>query len=141
MKARKAQKGDLVIATTSETDEEVCKAVAWLGNEKIAVSSDACIYRHKLNPKYVSYFFQTDQFHQQKRQFITGTKVRRVNVNNLVKILIPVVSQKEQTRIVYFLDKLDALTNSLKVGLPREIELRQKQYEYYRNQLLNFPYE
>ncbi len=139
MKARKAQKGDLVIATTSETDEDVCKAVAWLGNEEIAVSSDACIYRHKLNPKYVSYFFQTEQFQKQKRQYITGAKVRRVNVNNLAKILIPVVSQEEQARIVYILDKFDVLTNSISTGLPYEIELRQKQYEFYRGRLLNFP--
>ena len=87
-KARKAKTGDLVIATTSETDDDVCKAVAWLGKEEIAVSSDACIYRHKLNPKYVSYFFQTEQFQKQKRQHITGTKVRRVNADDLAKLLI-----------------------------------------------------
>ena len=59
-KCKKAQKGNLIIATTSENDEDVCKAVAWLGSEDIAVSSDACIYKHNLNPKYVSYFFQTE---------------------------------------------------------------------------------
>ena len=138
-KARKAKSGDLVIATTSENDEDVCKAVAWLGNEQIAVSSDACIYRHKLNPKYASYFFQTEQFRKQKRQFITGTKVRRVNADDLAKILIPVPSQEEQARIVAILDKFDALTNSITEGLPREIELRQQQYAYYRDLLLSFP--
>lgn len=138
-KARMAQAGDLVIATTSENDEDVCKAVAWLGKDNIAVSSDACIYRHNLNPKYVSYFFQTEQFETQKRQYITGAKVRRVNASNLAKILIPVPSPAEQTRIVTILDKFDALTNSLQEGLPREIALRNKQYEYYRDQLLNFP--
>ncbi len=89
-KARMAQKGDLVIATTSENDEDVCKAVAWLGNEDIAVSSDACIYKHSLNSKYVSYFFQTEQFQSQKRPYITGAKVRRVNASNLAKIEIPI---------------------------------------------------
>lgn len=138
-KARKAKSGDLVIATTSENDEDVCKAVAWLGNEQIAVSSDACIYRHKLNPKYVSYFFQTEQFQKQKRPFITGTKVRRVNADDLAKILIPVPSQEEQQRIVSILDKFDALTNSITEGLPREITLRQQQYAYYRELLLSFP--
>ncbi|MDF1645322.1 MAG: restriction endonuclease subunit S [Pseudomonadales bacterium] len=138
-KARKAQPGDLVIATTSENDEDVCKAVAWLGNEEIAVSNDACIYKHNLNPKFVSYFFQTEQFQKQKRQYITGTKVRRVNADNLAKILIPVPSLEEQARIVAILDKFDTLTSSLTEGLPREIELRQKQYEYYRDLLLSFP--
>ena len=138
-KARKAKFGDLVIATTSENDDDVCKAVAWLGAEDVAVSSDACIYRHKLNPKYVSYFFQTEQFQKQKKQYITGTKVRRVNANDLAKILIPVPTLSEQARIVAILDKFDALTTSITEGLPREIELRQKQYEYYRDALLSFP--
>jgi len=62
------------------------------------------------------------------------------------KILIPIPhpnnSQKslaEQTRIASILDKFDTLTSSLQEGLPREIELRQKQYEHYRGLLLSFP--
>ena len=51
----------------------------------------------------------------------------------------PKKSLDEQARIVAILDKFDALTNSLTEGLPREIELRQKQYEYYRDLLLSFP--
>ena len=138
-KCKKAQKGNLIIATTSENDEDVCKAVAWLGSDDIAVSSDACIYKHNLNPKYVSYYFQTEQFQNQKRQYITGAKVRRVNADNLSKILIPVPSMEIQERIVSILDKFDTLTNSITEGLPREIELRQKQYEYYRDLLFSFP--
>lgn len=138
-KCRKAQTGNLIIATTSENDEDVCKAVAWLGDEEIAVSSDACIYKHKLNPKYVSYYFQTEQFQSQKRQYITGAKVRRVNADNLAKILIPVPSVEEQIQVVNALDKFEILTNSIKEGLPREIELRQQQYEYYRDLLFSFP--
>ena len=53
-KARKARRGDLVIATTSENDEDLCKAVAWLGDEDVAVSSDACFYSHSLDPAYVA---------------------------------------------------------------------------------------
>lgn len=138
-KARKAKNGDLIIATTSENDEDVCKAVAWLGDEEIAVSSDACFYAHTMNPKYVAYYFQTEQFQKQKRCFITGTKVRRVNSNDLAKIKIPVPPLSEQERIVSILDKFDTLTNSISEGLPKEIELRRKQYEYCRNQLLSFP--
>ena len=51
----------------------------------------------------------------------------------------PEKSLAEQARIVAILDKFDALTNSLTEGLPREIELRQKQYEHYRDLLLSFP--
>ena len=49
------------------------------------------------------------------------------------------IDPDEQSRIVAILDKFDALTNSLTEGLPREIELRQKQYEFYRDLLLSFP--
>lgn len=138
-KARKAKCGDLVIATTSETDEDVCKAVAWLGEADVAVSSDACFYTHSLNPKYVAYFFQTELFQKQKRQYITGIKVRRVNADSLAKMLIPVPSPEKQATIVSILDRFDILTSSIIEGLPREIELRQKQYKYYRDLLLNFP--
>lgn len=137
-KARKAKTGDLIIATTSENDEDVCKAVVWLGDDEIAVSSDACFYTHKMNPKYVAYYFQTDSFQKQKRSFITGTKVRRVNATDLAKIKIPIPPLAEQQRIVSILDKFEALTTSISEGLPKEIALRRKQYEYYRNQLLSF---
>ncbi|KXJ50280.1 MAG: hypothetical protein AXW17_10455 [Colwellia sp. Phe_37] len=52
---------------------------------------------------------------------------------------IPIPPLEEQSRILAILDKFDALTNSITEGLPREIELRQKQYEYYRDLLLSFP--
>ena len=137
-KARKAKTGDLIIATTSENDDDVCKAVVWLGDDEIAVSSDACYFTHKMNPKYVAYYFQTDSFQKQKRSFITGTKVRRVNATDLAKIKIPIPPLAEQQRIVSILDKFEALTTSISEGLPKEIALRRKQYEYYRNQLLSF---
>lgn len=140
-KARKAKTGNLVIATTSENDEDVCKAVAWLGNEEIAVSSDACIYRHKLHPKYVSYFFQTERFQKQKRPHITGTKVRRVNADDLAKLQIPIPcpdnpkkSLEIQAEIVRILDAFTALTTELTT----ELTTRKKQYNYYRDKLLSF---
>ena len=136
---RKAKTGDLVIATTSEDDEAVAKAVAWMGDEDVAVSTNAYIFRHTLNSKYVSYFFQTEQFQKQKKPYITGTKVRRISGENLERILIPVPSRERQDDIVAILDKFDALTHSITEGLPREIELRQKQYAYYRDLLFNFP--
>lgn len=145
-RAKKAQKGDLIIADTSENDKDLCKAVVWLGDEDIAISNHTFIYTHSLNPKYVSYFFQTEEFHKQKRPFISGTKVRSISTGNMAKIKIPIPcpddpekSLAEQARIVNILDKFDALTNSIQEGLPREIELRQKQYNYYRDLLLSFP--
>lgn len=49
------------------------------------------------------------------------------------------IANDVEARIVSILDKFDTLVNSLSEGLPREIALRHKQYEYYREQLLTFP--
>ena len=138
-KLRKAQPGSIIIATTSENDEDLGKAVAWLGNKEVAVSGDSYIYKHSMNPKYVSYFFSTYIFHDQKKKYITGTKVRRISGGNLAKIKIPLPPLAEQERIVKILDKFDALVNDISSGLPAEIEARRKQYEYYRDRLLTFP--
>lgn len=138
-KLRKAEKGNLVIATTSENDEDVCKALAWLGETPAGISGDAYIYRHEMNPKYVSYFFTTHDFQRQKLRHITGTKVRRVSGKNLETIEIPLPSLEEQQRIVDILGRFDALTTSLSEGLPAELAARRSQYEYYRDQLLSFP--
>ena len=77
---------------------------------------------------------------------VVGSPVCSIPMADLKKIKIPipyanepVKSLAEQERIVAILDKFDALTNSITEGLPREIELRQKQYEYYRDKLLSFP--
>ncbi len=67
------------------------------------------------------------------------TGVPALNKKELVGFSVPIPSPDEQVRIVAILDKFDALTNSLSEGLPREIALRQKQYEHYRDMLLNFP--
>ncbi|QUB76625.1 restriction endonuclease subunit S [Prevotella melaninogenica] len=79
--------------------------------------------------KYLYYFLLT------KRSAIKG-QVRRASVPRLAKsafakIQIPIPSLTEQHRIVSILDKFDTLVNSISEGLPKEIELRRKQYEYY----------
>ena len=51
---------------------------------------------------------------------------------------IPYVEPKIQSRIVEVLDNFDMVCNDLNIGLPKEIELRQKQYEYFREKLLTF---
>ncbi len=60
-------------------------------------------------------------------------------VGKLESLSIPIPPLTEQARIVAILDKFDALTSSITEGLPREIELRKQQYEYYREKLLSFP--
>jgi type I restriction enzyme S subunit len=133
-----ARTGDLVIAATGENVEDVCKAVAWLGNEDVAVHDDCYIFRHSLDPKYVAYFFQSNHFNRQKAQYAAGAKMIRVTSESMGKIRIPVPALDEQRRIVAILDKFDALVNDLSIGLPAELAARRQQYEYYRDRLLTF---
>ncbi len=137
-KCKKAHTGDLIIATTSEDVEACCKATAWLGEEDVAVSGDAHIYRHTQNPKYMAYLFQTEMFAQQKRKCATGAKVTRVHGDDMLKFRFTFPSLEEQARIVSILDKFDKLTNSLTDGIPAEQAAQQKRYEYYRDLLLTF---
>lgn len=95
----------------------------------------------KVLNKYLYYFYQIAKW-----QSSDGGVIKRLYNDNIKRTLIPVPfpddperSLIEQARIVAILDKFDTLITSLKEGLPREIELRQKQYEYYRDLLLSFP--
>lgn len=135
---RFARTGDVVIASVGETVEDVCKAVAWLGEEEVAIHDDCFAYRHTLNPKFVAYFFQTSAFHAQKNKYVARAKVKRISGESLAKIKIPVPPMEEQERIVAILDKFDALVNNISVGLPAEIGARRQQYEFYRDRLLTF---
>lgn len=86
-------------------------------------------------PKFFYYFVKTIDL----MQLDTGSGRPSLTQAILNKIKIPLPKLDAQARIVAILDKFDALTSSLQEGLPREIELRQKQYAYYRDLLLNFP--
>lgn len=87
--------------------------------------------------KYLFYFLQS------KSELLLSLKkeggVPAVNKSDLAKLEIPLLPINKQKQIVAILDKFDALTNSITEGLPREIELRQQQYEYYLDLLFSFP--
>lgn len=142
---RYAEPGDVLIAGVGETVDDVGKAVAWIGNEKVAIHDDSYAFRHSMNPKFISYVMQTSKFIDDKAKYVSRGKVNRLLLGGIGKVRIPIPypddpekSLAEQERIVGILDKFDAITNSLSEGLPREIELRQKQYEYYRDLLFSF---
>lgn len=137
-RCNKAKQGDLVMTLTSENVEDVCKSVAWLGDEEIGISGHAAIFSHTQNSKYIAYCTQTADFLQQKRKYAHGTKVIEISPDQVAKISIPLPSREEQDRIVSILDKFETLNNSLTTGLPAEIKARQQQYEYYRDKLLTF---
>lgn len=137
-KLRKAQKNDILIATTSENIEDVGKSVVWLGDEEIGFSGDMYSYRTKQNPKFIAYFFQTNDFQKQKERKVTGTKMIRIHSDDMENFEIPLPSLSLQNKIVRILDKFQVMLKDTKGLLPEEIEQRQKQYEYYREKLLTF---
>lgn len=130
--------GDVFVATTSENEEDLGKAVAWLGDEPAVASSDAYIYRSDADARFISHFFASEHFQLQKKKFVTGTKVKRLSGDAIGKIRIPFPSRSEQEIIADSLDRFETLVNDLSVGLPAELAARRKQYEYYRDKLLTF---
>ena len=140
-KLRKARQGDILMATTSENIEDVGKCVVWTGNEEIGFSGDMYSYRTTENPKYIAYYFQTAEFQKQKEKKVTGTKLIRIHGDDMEKFSIQLPPLSLQNKIVEILDKFQAILSESKGLLPKEIEERQKQYEYYREKLLTFDVE
>ena len=93
----------------------------------------------KILPKYLKYYLESPIGY---RNITANTnKSAQVNIANrdaIEKILVPVPNIQTQKKIVDKLDKFDELTYDINTGIPAEIELRRKQYEYYRNKLLSF---
>lgn len=116
---RLAQPGDVVIAGTSENVEDVGKAVAWLGDDDVAVHDDCFIFRHDLDPKFVSYFFASPLFQHRKRRLTSETKVVRISGANLKTIVMPVPPREEQERIAGMADAVDTQVVALRAEATR----------------------
>ena len=133
-RCKKAKKGDVVLATTSEDAEGVAKPFVWLGDEDAAISGDAFVYHHDQMGKFMGAQFLTRKFMQFKVKYATGAKVVRISGDNMAKFEVALPSLQEQRRIVSILDTFEASIQNLEAQLKQ----RQKQYEYYRNKLLTF---
>ena len=88
--------------------------------------------------KYYWHFSKSSLYWNQANNLVSKAGQPQFNSNAIKKIEIEVPSIEEQQRIIKILDKFESLINDISEGLPAEIELRRKQYEYYRNKLLNF---
>lgn len=137
-KQKFAKTNDIIMAVTSENIEDVCKCIAWLGNDDVAVSGHSAIISHNQNPKYLVYYFHSQMFFVQKRKLAHGTKVIEVTPDTLKSIKLPVPPLEVQREIVQILDNFTSLTAELQTKLQAELQARKKQYEYYRDKLLNF---
>ena len=103
---------------------------SWVNNHAHILKFQTYVER-----KFVEYYLNSIDL----TPYISGAAQPKLNQKNLNSIKIPTPSFIEQERIVNILDKFDTLSTSMSEGLPREIELREKQYEYYRDLLLTFP--
>lgn len=99
--------------------------IVWIDNDETQVRND-----------YLRYYYQIANWGTSQ-----GGTITRLYNDGLKKMKIAVPPLELQDKIVEILEKFDKLTSDLSEGLPREIELRQKQYEYWREQLLSFKKE
>lgn len=92
--------------------------------------------KSEILPKFLHYFLDRTPQLLKHNNGVDQTNLRK---GQILEVKVPILPLHKQEHIVSILDKFDKLTKSLSEGLPREIELRQKQYEYYRDLLLSFP--
>lgn len=102
----------------------------WVNNHAHVLKFDTYAER-----RYVEYYLNSIDL----TPYITGAAQPKLNKKNLENIRIPDPILEQKKRIVEILDKFDALTSSITEGLPKEIKLRQQQYDYYRDLLFSFP--
>ena len=91
-----------------------------------------------MEPRFV-YHYIAAYFYAYIQKASVSSSVASLRRPMFLNFPIPVPTLSEQKRIVAILDKFDTLTSSISEGLPREIALRNQQYEYYRDLLLSFP--
>ncbi len=130
--------GDIIFTITGESVEEIAKSIAYLGYDKCMAGGDTVVMKHKQEPRYISYALSTTAAQAQKSKGKVKSKVVHSSVPALKDIEIPLPDMETQKRIADQLDNFHKLCNDISAGLPAEIEARQKQYEYYRDKLLNF---
>ena len=130
--------GDILFAITGESIEDIAKSIAYLGSDKCLAGGDIVVMKHNQNPRYLSYALSTLDAIKQKEKEKVKTKVVHTNVQSIKEIVIPLPSLEEQEKIANILDGYRFLCTDISSGLLAEIALRRKQYEYYRDKLLNF---
>lgn len=133
------KKDDVIFATTRPTQMRSALIPPNLDGQ--IASTGYCILRANQNevlPKWIYYNLQIDEFKIYLQDKQSGTAYPAISDGLIKQFQIPIPPLSVQSQIVAILDTFDTLTQSISEGLPKEIKLRQKQYEYYRERLLNF---
>ncbi|MCV3733842.1 restriction endonuclease subunit S [Mycoplasma enhydrae] len=90
---------------------------------------------NSLNLKFIFYFLVSNK--KRLSSFYRGAGIKHPDMISLMNLQVPILPIKVQNEIVNILDKFNAYTNDTTQGLLKEIELREKQYQYYLNKLMN----
>ena len=122
----------IVVKSRGIIDFEYCTEPFSFKNEFWSYSSD----NENINLRYIYHYLVHNKEYFQN--IANNMQMPQISSNDTEKFKIPVPSLEIQSRIVQVLDNFDTVCNDLNIGLPREIELRQKQYEYFREKLLTF---
>ena len=138
------QKGDILIGNIRPYLKKI-----WPADRTGGTNGDVLVIHptdDTVDPRYIYQVLADGKFFNYSMKHAKGAKMPRGSKPQILLYPIPIPfadspqeSLAEQARIVAILDAFDVLTTSLTEGLPREIDLRQKQYAYYRDLLLNFP--
>ena len=138
----KVSRGDVLFTRTSETAEDIGWSSVMLDD------MDDCVFNgftikatpktKELLPEYCAYCFSTSDFRQYVTKHCAFTTRASLTGNAIAQYRMTIPPLDIQSRIVNVLDNFEKICSDLNIGLPAEIEARQKQYEYYRDKLLTF---
>lgn len=135
-KSRILNPGDFVISNSMSFGRPYILRITGAIHDGWASISD---FDERLNPDYLYHYLSSKNVQNYWESKINSGSVSNLNADIIKKLPVPLPDKHQQERISMLLDKFDTLSNSISEGLPREIELRRKQYEYYRELLLSFP--
>lgn len=124
--------GDILFAITGESVDDIAKCCVYIGHEKCLAGGDIVVLKHNQNPKYLSYALATTDARQQKSKGKVKSKVVHSSVPAIREIKVPVPPIEVQCEIVRILDNFTNLT----AELTAELTARKKQYDFYRDRLL-----
>lgn len=139
--------GDVLITGSSETPDDcgMTSVVTCHPKSNVYLNSFCFGWRpnertfEMLRPEYLKYAMRSAGVRRQITKCANGVTRFNMSKERFKRVMVPVPSIEEQERIVAILDRFEALTSSLSEGLPAEIKARRRQYEYYRDRLLDFP--
>lgn len=127
------EEGDILFSNTGTVGKlalVISKPENWGVNEGICVIKPL---HNIILSKFLYYFLDSSTAHSIYNKKLTGSTLKHITRNDLLKIKVPIPSLSVQQEIVEKLDRFNEMCNEITKGLPVEIQMREKQYEYYKD--------